>query len=126
MDQNVIPFIKTSKKGPKRSRDGDVIDHGEICGLQYEVYRRGNVHVFDSNLRFKKDADVFWKKLVEVDIQGEEEYVIPGAGDTDDLVFSNDTRGNVVLTLRRKGVAVIDQLKKVVNKGRKSKQEAKS
>jgi hypothetical protein len=123
----ILDFVS---KGPKKSGkddDGVVIDHGKIGSLDYEVYKRGAkqgspilvLHIFNSKMRFKKDADVFEDELDKIDFDKlDERHVIKGSGDNDDLVLMLKD-GDVVFDLTKKGLTMINKVKDILSKNRK-------
>lgn len=120
---NVIPFISKGKPKETIKEQGEILDHGKIGDLNYEVYARGCIHIFDNNLRFKKDCDIFEDELTELDINSfddEEETVIEGSGENDNLIFKKKD-GDIQLILRKKEFNVINKLKGILKKGKRKK-----
>ena len=138
MSKKVIPFIKPgqsqpgavqqagipvlSSMGPKKSNDGNIVDHGTLGKLEYEVYDRGVVHIFDkANLRFKKDINYFEDEIKKLDFEkmiDGGEYTIQGSGDNDHLVFSKED-GDIKITLKRREFEALGLLKAILIKGQK-------
>lgn len=119
---NIIPFIS---KGPRKAKkdSGDILDHGKIGELNYEVYSRGVLHIFDKDLKFKKDCVVFEDELDKLDLEnlaeGEETF-LEGSGDNDDLIFKKKD-GDIQLLLRKKEFGMIEKLRGILKKGKKKK-----
>ena len=128
MSKKVIPFIKSgqqqspvlSSMGPKKSLDGKIVDHGTLGKLEYEVYERGVVHIFDKGgLRFKKDIYIFEdeiKKVNFVKLSDGEQQIIDGSGDNDHLVFTKEN-GDIKISLKRREFEVLGLLKAILTKG---------
>lgn len=112
----VIPF----KSKGKPSGD-DIIDTGILGKLKYEVFKRGNIRISDKNaLKFKKDCSAFEDALKKFDFDSMktgDEFQIDGCGDNDHLVFQCTTDGIEIL-LRKRGNAIIDKLKRLLEKGK--------
>jgi hypothetical protein len=129
MSQKIIPFLnkKNSLKvpvlfsmGPKPSKDGKIIDHGVLGSLEYEIYERGVIHIFDKSMRFKKDIYIFEDEIKKAKIDNMddgEEYEIKGSGDNDHLVFSK-IDGDIKISLKKKGFEALNTLKNILNKGK--------
>ena len=83
---NVVKLPARSKK------EADLIEAGSINRtLTYKLFNRGNIEITDGHSTFRKDCDLFRSELVKhnYDKMKEGETVeIPGAGDTDPLLFT--------------------------------------
>ena len=119
--------LQFQPKGPKNSikanANGKVLDHGKIGNLDYEMYQRGVLHIFDDKLRFKKDPDVFEDEVDKINfdnMQHGDEHVIEGSGDNPNLVFV--CRGDdIKLQLRKKEFKTITMLRKLLGKAKAAK-----
>ena len=136
MSKKVIPFIKPGQKplsppasgnpvplssmGPKNSNDGKIVDHGTLGKLDYEVYERGVIHIFDKDgLRFKKDIYIFEDEIKKVNFEklcDGEQNVINGSGDNDHLVFTKEN-GDIKISLKRREFEALGLLKSILTKG---------
>ena len=134
MSSKIIPFLGGSKKtdkvpapsmaldskGPKDSKDGKIVDHGTLAQLEYEVYDRGVIHIFDKDLRFKKDIYIFEDEIKKIKFEkmGDGEiHAIQGSGDNDHLVFTKQN-GDVQITLKSRDFEAVTLLKSILNKGK--------
>lgn len=111
---NVIPFIS---KGSKKTTDGEILDHGKISTVEYEIYKRGVIHVFDKNHRFKKDITAFETEIENIDfakLSNGESLFIAGSGDNDDLCFTKKD-GDISISFKKKGFKTIEKLKEILN-----------
>lgn len=121
MAQRLIPF--KSKGTKKDSTDGEILDHGEFGGISYELYKRGSIHLFNKDVVFRKNCDLFKQELDKIDFKSMkegDEVFIKGGGDTCDLVFQLED-GAISLELRQKEFSVISTLKGLLKKGIGSK-----
>jgi hypothetical protein len=134
MSKKLIPFLSSKQKGPtpagapglssmgpKKSDDGKIVDHGNLGNLNYEIYERGVIHIYDSNLRFKKDIYMFEDELKRLNLEKMSdggEVMIKGSGDNDHLVFSKES-GEIKISLKKSEFEVMDTLKNILNKGKK-------
>lgn len=121
----VIKFIQ-NKKAPVEDND-DVIESGRVGDLNYEVFRRGNIHIYDKKLRFKKDAELFeeeFRKLNFDAMKDDEKHVLKGCGDNDDLVFTK-TDGEIKMFLKKRSFETISKLFDIINKGLSSKKKSR-
>jgi len=113
-----IPFMS---KGPKAdSKDGRIVDHGDLGDLKYEVYTRNVIHIFDEKLMFHKDIVAFENEIEKIDFQkmtDGECVTVKGAGDTDNLVF-RCADGIVKIELTHRGFDALDKLKSILRKSR--------
>lgn len=130
-DKNVIPFIVKSRGAKKAAKDGDVIDHGDIGGLKFEVYSRNDrfrvIHIFNTKRTslFKKDAEDFKDAIDAIefeDMADGDEHLISGSGANDDLLFTCEN-GEIKISIRRQGLGVIDKLKSIISGGGKKKKK---
>lgn len=141
MAKKLIPFLQgktsapvqktpgtpaLSSKGPKNSGDGKIVDHGVLGDLNYEIYERGVIHIFNDNrpgpgtLRFKKDLYIFEDEIKKVDFNKmiDVGYEIKGSGDNDHLVFSKEN-GEIKISLKKREFEIMDTLKNILNNGKK-------
>ena len=129
MTKKVIPFIKPdpilkapvlSSAGPKKSDDGIILDHGTLGKLDYEVYERGVIHIFDKDgLRFKKDISIFEDEIKKIDFEklsDGKQSLINGSGDNDHLVFLKEN-GDIKISLKRREFESLALLKSILTKG---------
>jgi len=124
MGNRIIPF---KSKGPKPvdPSDGEVSDHGSIGSLQYEIYKRGCIHIFnrDRSMIFKKDCDVFEVLLKKMDFNNMSigtVSTIPGSGDNDDLKIEV-TDSDILLNLEKRTNPTLSKLFALLTKGKKKK-----
>ena len=113
MKGELIPF---KSKGPKTKNKENIVDHGQIGELNYEVYARGVLHIFDKKLKFKKDCAMFDVELDKLDfekLKESQEYLITGSGDNDDLAFKKEN-GDIKLILKAKEFEIITKLKNII------------
>ena len=128
--KKIIPFIKAKTEpqqvvplqsmGPKNTQDGKILDHGDMGDLKYEVYARGVIHIFgQDSLRFKKDLNAFDVEVRQKDFeklaQGNS-YSIFGSGDNDDLIFTKNSSGDIIISLKKKEFEAITLLKSLIKK----------
>jgi len=117
----VLEFKSKGKRRTKKD-EGEVIDHGTIGGLHYDVFKRGVIHIKDKVSKcFKKDIDQFEECLdsFDFDDMGDgEEFFIAGSGDNDDLIFLKKD-GEIHLSLKKKNFSVVEKLKNIVKKYRR-------
>ena len=118
---NPIGGPALSSLGPKKSDDGKIVDHGKLGNLDYEIYNRGVIHIFDKDgLRFKKDIYIFEEEIKKISfdkmIDGDCRE-IKGSGDNDNLVFSKKD-ADIGISLKRKEFKALELLKDVLNKGK--------
>ena len=114
MKRNMIPF---KSKGLKKE-DGSVVDHGDLGSLQYEVFSRGVIHIFDGKRTFKKDCNILQDELENIDfrkLDENKEIQIDGSGDNDHLVFKKKD-GEIEVCLRERGIEVINKLKSILRR----------
>lgn len=106
--------------------DGKIIERGTIGtepnDLNWEVYSFGTIHITDGKMRFKKDCDLFEQSLdkVPLDLKPGDRHVIKASGDNDDLIVEN-IGGEYRLSLTRRGIAVVERLRELIDKARKTK-----
>lgn len=134
MAPKLIPF---QSKGAKKTKllgktDGEIIDHGVIDSLDYEVYKRGAnsdtpilvLHIIQKasgkkkELRFKKDADVFKSELEAInfdDMSNGDRHEIKGSGDNDNLIVKK-MDGEFTFELKKRGLDIIDKVKHIIEK----------
>jgi hypothetical protein len=120
-----LPFQNKSKvpdlnsQGPATSTDGDMLDHGTLGDLNYEIYKRGVIKIFKDDLVFKKDINRFDQEVSKIPFERLlEQQIINGSGDNDHLVFSK-VDGDIQISLKRRGFKAIDTLQTVLTKGKK-------
>jgi len=116
--KNKIIAFKQSN-GPSPS---DIIESGEIGDLNYAIYKRGVIHIFDKkNERlFKKDPDVFEQEITKLKLNELTEgqtVSIQGSGDNDDLVFKC-LKGDIVISLEKKEYGMVNKLKQLISKAK--------
>jgi hypothetical protein len=116
MTSKTIPFIS---RGPKAdSKDGKILDHGDLGDLKYEVYARNVIHIFNDELMFHKDIAIFENEIEKIDFskmaEGES-ITIKGAGDTDNLIFKC-VGDEIKIELTMKGFDVLNKLKSILKK----------
>jgi len=131
MSKKIIPFFKKSapssespialdSKGPKKSSDGKILDHGTLADLEYEIYERGTIHIFNKELRFKKDIYIFEREIKTVDFGSLQEgspFIIKGSGDNDHFVFTKEN-GELKISLEKRKFEVIGVLQDIIKKGK--------
>ena len=114
---NIIGFIS---KGEKKGKES-AIDHGKIGSLDYELYQRGVIHIYDkkdSKFRFKKIPTLFEGAIDGLHLEklkdGEETF-IEGSGDNPNLIFKKKD-GDIELLLRKKEYGTISKLRNILKK----------
>ncbi|MBE3085862.1 MAG: hypothetical protein IMZ64_06560 [Bacteroidetes bacterium] len=129
MSHKTIPFIKPNQspggpaldsKGPKKSSDGKIVDHGTLAELDYEIYERGVIHIFNKDLQFKKDIYIFEEEIrrIKFDQMSDGEVKeIKGSGDNDHLILTKEN-GDVKISLKKREFEVLNMLKSILNKGK--------
>ena len=129
MTKKLIPF-RGKKDHISDSPDGKIVETGKIRTLSYQVIAPNEhfavVRVFDDKgLQFKKDASAFEDTMskLEFDKMSDGEFVtIKGSGINDDLIFTLKD-GEMLISLKKRGYAVVEKLKDVIaRKGKKSKE----
>ena len=118
----IIPFVSEGTKKTKRG-EGQIVEHGKLGKLDFEVYRRGVIHIFDKKFIFKKDCVAFEDAIDELNLstlKDGEEVMIQGSGDNDNLVFKH-VDGDIEISLREKSFNMISKLKRILNRGKKKK-----
>ena len=111
-------------KGPKKSDDGTIVDHGLLGNLEYKVYSRGVIIILDpenADVVFKKDINVFETELKKIDfdsLSDGDESIINGSGDNDDIVFIKHA-GEIGISIRKKEFFAVEALKKILSTGKK-------
>jgi hypothetical protein len=117
--KKLIPFIQP--KGKKESTDGEIIDHGDLGSLEYEVYKRGVIHIFGDGKKFKKDMALFEDDLNQLDfgkMKEGDDLTLRGSGDNADIVFTL-SNGDISITLKEKGFPTLEKLKNILKSGSK-------
>jgi len=118
-------LVKFDSKGPKPSnKDGEIVDHGKLGNLEYELYKRGTIHIFSKSLTFKKDPDLFEDAVCEIDfdtMENGDTAVIKGSGDNDNLVFIC-TESGIEIKLVKRGHDILSKLKSLITKGKSNKE----
>jgi hypothetical protein len=115
MSKRLIPFKSSGKTSDV------VIDSGTVGDLNYEVFKRGNIHIFDKNVRFKKDTSLFEDEIDKIDfdkMKNGDEHLIKGCGDSDNLIFKC-INNELKIVLCKRGNVLIEKLKSVLQKNRK-------
>jgi hypothetical protein len=113
--KKLIPFKSSGKTTDV------VIDSGTMDSLNYEVYKRGNIHIFDKKVCFKKDTAIFEDELTKIDfdsMKNGDEHLIKGCGDSDNLIIKC-INNELKLVLCKRGNALVEKLKSVLQKNRK-------
>lgn len=123
----VIPFIRGDGSSPADDAEGGLVESGTIGdggSLHWEVFACGTIHIDDGGLSFRKDCDLFEEALDQVpdDLSENEEYVIEGSGDNDDLVFTC-MQGKYRLSVRKRGLGIMSKLREVIGKARGHKSD---
>lgn len=136
MSDRLIPFVNKKRSGParvktsrtalplnsqgsKKTSDGDVLDHGTIGELKYEIYKRGVIHIFNDKCRFKKDINLFEDEINKIDFDNmSDDIVISGSGENDHLIFSK-TDGELTIGLKKRDFEIIGKLKDILSRGKK-------
>jgi hypothetical protein len=115
-----IPFVQ---KGPKAdSKDGKIVDHGTLDNLEYEVFERNVIHVFNDKMMFHKDITAFETEITKIDFTGMKEgdtAVVKGSGDTDNIIFRCQD-DEIKIELTRKGFDALETLKSILKRNKKS------
>jgi len=116
---SLIPFTKSNKS--KKSKDGDIIAHGKLDKLDFEIYKRGTIHISDKNFTFRKNIDAFDEEIEVIETMTSSEWRkkkthrINGAGDTDNLIFTyNESNDDLDVSLKKKTHGTIERLKKIL------------
>lgn len=118
-------LLKFQSRGSHTS-DKHVIEQGNVGGLSYQIFKRGNIHIYDpadQSLMFKKDCDLFEEALKKLDLKSLKDgdsKSIPGSGDNDTLVFTC-ANGDIQMSLNKRSYGVIDMLDKVIKTAKGSK-----
>lgn len=119
----IIPFtfLGVSAKDKKEG----IIEKGTISDVNYEVYSRGTIHIFDDkkNTLFKKDCELFEETIDKLNLNSLSEgdvRKIPGSGDNDTLIFTCEN-GDIKISLEKPEYGVITKLKKILNLNKKNK-----
>ena len=120
--QNVIPFKSLGSKKGSNSTRSNIIDHGNIGSLEYEVFSRGVIHIIDkkSKLTFKKSCSLFEDDLEKISfdkMSAGDTRVLLGSGDNCDLIFTSNGE-DIKLSLKKKEFSVITNLKNLLKKGK--------
>jgi hypothetical protein len=119
---NVVPFL-TTKKSTKKDKENGIIEKGSFGELNYTVYSRGVIHLFDKENKnlFKKDCDLFENAIDKLNLNSLSEgdvRKIPGSGDNDTLVFTC-VNGDIKLSLEKPEYNTVAKLKKILKLGYK-------
>jgi len=127
MSSTFLSFKKRShspslqSKGSKKTLEGDILDYGTLGSLNYEIYKRGVIKIFDKadDLVFKKDINLFETEIVGIDFENMvDAIVIKGSGDNDHLVFTK-VDGDIEMSLKKRGFPAIETLRSALTKGKK-------
>jgi len=122
--KRIIPFIRT--KITAKEKEEGIVDEGVIGDLQYKVFSRGVIHIFDKEQKciFKKDCELFEKSLDELNLnsltEGKNRKIV-GSGDNDTLIFTW-INGDITVSLEKPEYDTIAKLKKILNLGKKNKE----
>lgn len=120
--RRLIEFKSKSKGIKKDSEDGEILDHGTIGELKYEIYKRGTIHIFNSSFLFKKDCRMFEDRIDEINFDKMTEYetyTIQGSGDNDDLQFYKE-EGEIKIKLIKKAIPIVEKLRDILKLGKKN------
>lgn len=115
----VLAFLP---KGSKAT--AEIFEEGKLGSLDYQVFKRGVIHISNKGLLFKKDIEVFEGEVTGLELnklKDGEEKRIPGSGDNDDLVFTCKN-GDIVPTLEAKQYSVMSKIKGIIFRGKKQKE----
>ena len=113
----MIPFVSKGKKTTKKD-DGKILDHGKIGNLDYEIYSRNVIHIFDKKLKFKKTMDSFEEEMNSHDfekLKEGEQIIMRGSGDNDHLVFERKN-GDLEISLKKRTFNTLEKLKDILSK----------
>jgi hypothetical protein len=124
--RKIVPFLP---KGGKPDTQDGILEQGTIGNLSYEVYKRGNIHIFDKarTTIFKKDCGLFEDALADAKIDkmsDGDSREIKGSGDNDTLVFKC-VNGDIEWSLKKRSYPMLERLHGLLNKGKKSKNGTK-
>lgn len=97
-----------------------VVDEGKLGALNYKVYDRGVIHVYNDSqtMLFKKSYEAFEAAMVGLnldDMREGEKKELNGSGDNDTLVFTC-TDGDIVLSLEKRGYLMAKRLRDIIKK----------
>lgn len=112
--------VVLESKGPKKSNDGKIVDHGTLGDLSYEIFERGVIHIFDKSLKFKKDIYTFEDEVKGHDFQIMQEgdcFTIFGSGDNDHITFTREN-GDFKISLKKRDFEAIGLLQSIIKKGK--------
>lgn len=126
MARKIIP-IKTKKRKPVPQ--GSIIEEGSLSNLKYRVFKRGNIHIFNSarissggysaeTLLFKKDCEIFEKEVDNLrlnELKDGESKRIEGCGDNDTIIFSCK-KGDIEITLEKRAYSMLSKLKRILTR----------
>jgi len=101
----------------KKKREVGLIETGTIGGLEYKIFKRGNIHLTDGVHTFRKDCKNFIAELKKLDFKKLDqwsEFEISGAGDTDPLIITKSD--DVCFSLGNKAPKLIIELMQILNK----------
>lgn len=118
--KNVLNF-KPKKKVSRQEKKKNVLDEGKLGDLEYKIYSRGVIHIFDSDEKFlfKKDCVLFEETMNELNLNSLIEgncRKITGSGDNDTLVFTCNN-GDIIISLEKPEYEMISKLKEILLKG---------
>lgn len=118
----LIP-LKTTGRG-RKTPQGQIVEEGTLNKLKFRVFKRGNIHIFNSaeTLLFKKDCDIFEDEVDGLNLNAlkdGESKRIEGCGDNDTLIFSCKDN-DIVITLEKRSYKMLSKLKNILKrKGKK-------
>lgn len=118
--RKIIPFKSKGSKKTKKDQ-GDIIEHGKLGDLDFEVYSRGVIHITSKKLIFKKDCNLFEDAIEELnlnELKDGDEVLIKGSGDNDHLVFKC-VDDDIEISLRERGFEMLNRLRGILNRGKK-------
>jgi len=119
MAKNKNKLVPFSSKG-KPAKKGQILDEGTLSKLKYRVFKRGNIHIFNSTetLLFKKDCELFEAEVDNLNLnvlKDGESKRIEGSGDNDTLIFSC-VKGDIVISLEKRTYNMLSKLKKILQR----------
>ncbi len=122
--KKILQFIP--KEGSKRTAaDGAVLEEGKFGKLNYKVFKRGVIHIFNNTktLLFKKDCELFETEIDKMNLNNlkdEDVEKMVGSGDNDNLVFTC-VKGDLIMSLEKREYSMLTKLKSILKMGAKKK-----
>jgi len=122
-EPKIIPF--TAQNVPEKNKKDGIIEEGTFSDLNYKIYNRGTIHIFDDKKKalFKKDCELFEEAIDKLNLNSLSEgeiRKIPGSGDNDTLIFTCEG-GDIKISLEKPEYGAIIKLKKILKLGKKNK-----